>query len=65
MIAANGVTARFLEARGLRPLKYMKVDTNEIKKLGRMDAKIAAELEKSARDKSQTKLKLVLSGEME
>lgn len=54
-----------LEKRGLRPLKYMAVDKAEIKKLGRMDSKIAGELEKSAKDVSTTKLKLCLIGENE
>lgn len=55
--------AEILERRGLRPLRYMQVDANEIRKLGRMDQKLAAELEKSARDGSSTQLKLVVQGE--
>ncbi len=57
--------ASILEKRGLRPLRYMSVDKAEIKKLGRMDSKIAEELEKSARDTSKTVLKLDLIGENE
>jgi RecB family exonuclease len=55
--------ASILENRGLRPLRYMKVDANEIRKLGRMDQKLAVELEKSAKPANQTKLKLIVSGE--
>lgn len=59
------IVASILENRGLRPLKYMKVDTQALRSIGRMDSKLAAELEKSARDASQTKLKLCLQGETE
>lgn len=55
--------ATILEKRGLRPLKYMKVDSVAIRSLGRMDEKLAIELEKSARDSSATKLKLIIQGE--
>ena len=55
--------AGWIGARGLRPLRYMKVDPQAIRGLGRMDAKLADELEKSAKTADVTKLKLVLNGE--
>ena len=52
-----------LEGRGFSPMQYMRVDTKELKKIGRKDRTLAAELVTLAEDRSITKLKLKVDKE--